>query len=69
MGNWNINIQGIGAHHNLDYPNDANLLAATFVRQLKKVGHTIETATFTHGAKQDLVTNPPTGDELVDYGR
>ena len=34
MGNWNINIQGVGAHHNKDaYPKDANAMAAEFARR------------------------------------
>lgn len=55
MGNWNINIQGIGAHHNPDYyPKDANKMAAEFVRQLIEAGHNVEAATFTYGGKNDL---------------
>lgn len=54
MGNWNINIQGVGAHHNADYPNDANRLAEKFVEDLKRAGHTVEHAEFTHGGKQDI---------------
>lgn len=64
MGNWNINVQGVGCHHNRDYPNDANLMAAKFVQDLKEAGHHIEAATFTHGAKQDImpaVINPDAG--------
>ena len=55
MGNWNINIQGIGAHHNEDYAGDANKMAAAFVEQLKSAGHTVEAATFTHGGKEELL--------------
>lgn len=69
MGNWNINIQGIGAHHNKDYPKDANKLAAEFVKQLLSAGHTIEKATFTHGGKEDFATVLPSLDELTEYGR
>lgn len=59
MGNWNINIQGIGAHHNTnpEYPKDANKMAAAFVQQLRDAGHVVESASFTHGGKEDLV--PP----------
>jgi hypothetical protein len=59
MGNWNINIQGVGSHHNADYPKDANKMAAEFVRQLKDAGHTVEGATFTHGGKEDLLPVRP----------
>ena len=54
MGNWNINIQGIGCHHNENLPEDAQRMAAAFVEQLKKAGHTVESATFTSGGKLDL---------------
>lgn len=54
MGNWNINIQGVGIHHNQDQPKDANKMAKEFVRELKEAGHTVETATFTHGGKEEL---------------
>ena len=54
MGNWNINIQGVGCHHNENYQNDANKMADEFVQKLKDAGHTVEAATFTHGGKEDL---------------
>lgn len=57
MGNWNINIQGIGCHHNTDLAIDANKMAAEFVQKLKDAGHTVEAATFTHGGKDNLL--PP----------
>lgn len=55
MGNWNINIQGVGAHHNKDYPKDANVMAKAFVEELRAAGHQVEAATFTHGAKEPLI--------------
>lgn len=55
MGNWNINIQGVGCHHNADYPKDANKMTAEFVEKLKEAGHTVEVATFTHGGREMLV--------------
>jgi len=60
MGNWNINIQGIGCHHNQNAEIDANLSAEDLVRVLRKQGHTVESATFTSGVKDDLLAN-------VDY--
>ena len=54
MGNWNINVQGIGCHHNQDNPTDAEKMALKFVKDLKAAGHTVEAATFTHGGKEDL---------------
>jgi hypothetical protein len=58
MGNWNINVQGHGCHHNRTNPTDANLLAAKFVQELKAAGHTIESATFTSGSKEELNLPP-----------
>lgn len=56
MGDWNINIQGVGVHHNtgVDVPEDANKMARQFVQELKDKGHSISTATFTHGSKEDI---------------
>lgn len=54
MGNWHIAIEGVGAHHNADYPKDANLMVERFVRELVEAGHTVESATFTHGARDDI---------------
>lgn len=55
MGNYNINIQGIGCHHNEDSKTDAQYLAARLVDELKKNGHIIEAASFTSGGKEDLL--------------
>lgn len=55
MGNWNINIQGIGCHHNGQNPTDADLMAADFVTKLREAGHLVEGAIFTHGAKEDII--------------
>ncbi len=57
MGNWNINIQGIGCHHNEGSKIDAQYLAARFVEELRAAGHTIENAEFTSGSKLDIA-NP-----------
>jgi hypothetical protein len=58
MGNWNINIQGVGSHHNGKPEIDADLAALKFVDVLKAQGHTIEHAAFTHGGKIDLLDKP-----------
>lgn len=58
MGNWNINIQGIGCHHNGRADIDADLAAKEFVEKLKAQGHTIEHAEFTSGSKTDLMPSP-----------
>lgn len=63
MGNWAINVQGIGAHHNENADIDADLAAAAFVETLRKQGHMVESATFTYGGKVDLC---PRSSPLVD---
>lgn len=54
MGNWAINVQGIGAHHNENPDIDANAAALEFVNRLLEMGQHIEKATFTYGAKEEL---------------
>lgn len=54
MGNWNITIRGVGAHHNKGNADDANRMAAEFVQQLKDAGHTVTGATITHGGEDDV---------------
>ena len=36
MGNWIINIQGVGAHHNGKPEEDADLAAVEFVAKLRR---------------------------------
>jgi hypothetical protein len=55
MGDWNINIQGTGCHHNQNEKIDADLASVEFVKTLKAQGHTIHDATFITGGKTDLV--------------
>jgi len=55
MGNWNISIHGVGAHHNKKLEADANRLAAKFVAELKAAGHTVSAATFTHGGEDNIL--------------
>jgi hypothetical protein len=54
MGNWNITIRGVGAHHNKKYPKDANRMAADFVKKLKEAGHIVSHASITHGGEDDI---------------
>ncbi len=54
MGNWNISIEGVGAHHNKDCEEDADKMARKFVGELKEKGHSLSHATFTHGSCDDL---------------
>lgn len=46
MGNWKIEIEGCGIHHN-NRPDDAEQMAADFVAQLRAKGHTIQRAKLT----------------------
>jgi hypothetical protein len=55
MGNCTIVIHLTGAHHNPVYPNDANRMAARFADELKRAGHNVEHASFTHGGREDLI--------------
>jgi hypothetical protein len=55
VGNWNINVQGVGAHHNADYHQDANRMASQFVQALIDAGHTVQSATFTSGSADNLL--------------
>ena len=54
MGQWVIEIHGTGSHHNRDYPQDANRMAAGFVEQLGLAGHTVTRATITYGGEEDV---------------
>lgn len=55
MGNFNINIQGIGPHHNANSEFDANRMAAKFVKELKNAGHEVQVASFTYGSLEPLL--------------
>lgn len=55
MGDWHIAIEGNGPHHNKEYDKDANKMAAEFVKALRAAGHSVESATFTHGGRDDLL--------------
>lgn len=75
MGNWAINIIGMGQHHNRRNvvtgefdptgkfdDKDANQLFQEFVQKLVDAGHNIDSATFTHGARDAVdVTFRPYG--------
>lgn len=45
MGNWKVQVLGLGAHHN-SKPVDADYLTKVFVWALKNAGHRIHVATF-----------------------
>ena len=54
MGNWNISIRGVGAHHNSNYLKDADRMARRFVRELRAAGHKVVSAEITHGGAEQL---------------
>lgn len=53
MGNWNLSIEGIGAHHN-GIHNDVDSLAKQFVKILLEKGHTVTKASFTYGGAENI---------------
>jgi hypothetical protein len=48
MGNWNITIQGVGAHGN-GLAIDAEQIYKKFVEDMKTAGHTIVHSSITYG--------------------
>lgn len=54
MGQWTIVVEGTGAHHNKDYPNDADKMFRKFVEDLKAAGHEVENASFTTSAREKI---------------
>jgi len=55
MGNYNITISGVGAHHSAETnPDDANVLAAEFVELLKARGHKVTVASFVQVCHEDI---------------
>ncbi len=54
MGNWNINIQGTGPHHN-GKPQDADFIANELVAMLRGMGHTITSAGFMPIGERDNI--------------
>jgi hypothetical protein len=58
MGNWNITIQGVGAHGN-GLAIDAEQLYKQFIDDVRKAGHTLVHSSITSGgAYFDPVTIP-----------
>jgi hypothetical protein len=58
MGNWKLNIDGVGCHHN-NKPFDVENLAEKFVAQLRAEGHHVATANVSAGGKDIDLLNPP----------
>lgn len=57
MGNWNINIQGTGSHHNKNHAKDANRMAAKFVQDLRDAGHNVTHKSFYYSSVEDIDGN------------
>lgn len=56
MGDWAIVVHGTGAHHNQEYPTDADRMTQRFVDDLIRAGHQVNLATFTAGGRTVLDT-------------
>ena len=56
MGDWAIVVHGTGAHHNKDYPADADRMTQKFIDDLVAAGHQVALATFTSGGRTVLDT-------------
>lgn len=54
MGDWAIVVHGTGAHHNKDFPKDADRMTQKFVDDLIGAGHEVRLATFTSGGRTVL---------------
>lgn len=54
MGNWVINIEGTGMHHNARNPKDADVLAEEVVRILREAGQHVEHCTITTGGRTNV---------------
>jgi hypothetical protein len=54
MGNWKMNIEGIGPHHNPDCQYDADVMLQVFTEQLKEAGHSVSNISFLTGISAAL---------------
>lgn len=68
MGNWHISIEGMGSHHNKDV-NDADQLAAAFVKELQAAGQKVERAVITVGSKTNLESTSGEPKETIVGGQ
>jgi len=69
MGSWTITIEGVGSHHNADYPKDANIMARQFTAELTSAGHVVERSTFTYGGRDVFPSNMTTGLDMSKVER
>lgn len=63
MGNWNINIRGVGQHHS-GMETDADKFAERFAQEMRDAGHSVASATITYGGMEDKT---PTGPSQKTY--
>jgi len=54
MGNWTINIEGVGPHGDPEVEYNAEAIAAVAVEELRNNGHTVTHATVTSGGAIDV---------------
>jgi hypothetical protein len=54
MGQWNMTIQGHGVHDNGGKENDADVMMAAFLNELRAKGHVVEDAWFTVGMAREV---------------
>lgn len=67
MGNWVINIEGTGCHHN-GRATDAERLAQVAVKALKDAGQIVEHATITYGGRLNVMPASTVEQALSDAG-
>jgi hypothetical protein len=67
MGSTTVVVNVTGSHHNQNNGRDINKMAAAFVDELKAAGHRVESASITHGGREDLLSeNSPTRSGAYD---
>lgn len=54
MGSWTVVIQGSGPHHN-KRKEDINWQAQKFARELKAMGHEIDSVFLTFGGRENVL--------------
>ncbi len=58
MGNWSLNVRGVGCHHN-GKAYDVEQLTADFVERLRAAGHTVDDAVITCGSEVQVINRGP----------
>ena len=65
MGNWNLNIQGIGSHHNNGCASDIDEMAKEFVAKLIYHGQNVQSATLTYGGEENILNGSKPSNKTV----